>query len=553
MIVWRRDDDGQHGGRDPRTIVLRSNRAFTLAVRPGFAVRAAASATSAIAMWGSASVGLDSLVDRGLAVLDGARPGDEPKALADYAAAIDGHFCMAAITDDGVVLVTDHLGSIPVYRSIDSTGVIAGTALTDLVEHRAATIDPASAVQFVRDGVITAPFTLFTGVTRQDPATVQAVSRQQTLRYWYPPTPDRLDLDQAAAELDEALRGVFARLADRTDRVTVLFSGGDDSRVIAGYARAAGLRIRAVTLADSMNREVRHARWAARLLGLDLDVRMRPEGHDVLGLRERMQVVGAGYDIAHTHAFGLVDDEDAEAPLLDGWYAALLKSDDVPQVRRSVRRIPMGLAKVDRRPRRASHDEGAEGIDQELRRRWALKRDRLAGLDEAAVDEWMACLPASDSISYPFFAYNRARFGGISPLALPSIVRIASSVAADLRINRRLFKQAFARTLGPSAWVPRTDGEIMALPPRLDVAVSAVNQVAYRLAYRLTRDASQGPWTIERRRASAVDRLMESIGADEFEAVISLSPELRAHVARRWRARYRAIQLAEVLRDHPLG
>ena len=175
------------------------------------------------------------------------------------------------------------------------------------------------------------------------------------------------------------MRDVFAGLAERTDRVTVLFSGGDDSRVIAGYARAAGLRVRAITLADSLNREVRHARRAARLMGLDLDVRMRPDGHDGLGLGERLEVVGAGYDIAHTHAYGLLDDVDVEAPLLDGWYAALLKSDDAPQVRPSIRRIPVGLAKVDRRPRHACRDDDAGWIDQELTRRWALKRASLRG------------------------------------------------------------------------------------------------------------------------------------------------------------------------------
>lgn len=495
---------------------------------------------------------LDAAVRRGLADLDRPRPDEEADALAAFAADVEGHFCFAATKGDHVWLVTDLLGSIPIYRAVDKPGVIAGTALSDLVGDRGAEVDPASAVQFVRDGVITAPFTLFTGVTRQGPATVEDVRGQRTFRYWSPPQPDRVDLVQAGEELDEALRGIFSRLADRIDRVTVLFSGGDDSRVVAAYAREAALRVAAVTLSDRQNREVRHARWAARLLGFDLDVRLRPADHDGMGLKERMKVVGAGYDVAHTHAYGLLDGLDVEAPLLDGWYAALLKSDDVPQGQPSLRRVPVGLARVDRR-RRSHASPDAGWADQELSRRWAIKRDGLRGLDETGVNEWMASLPASDSTSYPFFAYNRATFGGCSPLALPTIVRIASKVVPDLRINRRLFKQAFTRGVGLAAWVPRTDGEILALPARVDVAVSAINQVAYRLAYRVTGDASQGPWTIESRRAAAVNRLVQTIGSDELQAVLSLSPEVRDHVERRWRARYRAAQVAEILREHALG
>ena len=187
ILVCHHDDDDPQGGVGPRPVVVRSNRTFTLGVRPGFAVRAAASPAFAIAMRGFAVEGLDSVVRRGLAVLDRARPGDEQRALAAYAASIDGHFCMAAMTADRVLLATDLLGSIPVYRATGTTGVVAGTALIDVVGHRAAEVDPASAVQFIRDGVITAPFTLFRGITRQAPASVDDAARQQIVQYWHPP------------------------------------------------------------------------------------------------------------------------------------------------------------------------------------------------------------------------------------------------------------------------------------------------------------------------------------------------------------------------------
>jgi hypothetical protein len=310
---------------------------------------------------------------------------------------------------------------------------------------------------------------------------------------------------------------------------------------VAAYARQAGIAVRGVTFLDAPNREHRHARLAARATGIRLVARRRTADHDALGLAARVRALGAGVDALHAHAHGLVDPAGDPVPVLDGWFATVLKAEDAPFERPHVRTIPVGLSRLERTPPAVRDPDVVGAIEERRQQKLAL----LDHLPPASRHEWGALWPCSDSSSYGWFAYGQVSFPALSPFLLRPLVGLAARVDPAGRLDRRLLKAAFAERLGWAAWVPRTDGEILALPPRLDVAIAAGNKVLYKVGERARR-RNNGPWQSNAVRAVAAERAVAGCDPGAVAAVEEMVREVGVR-ATGWPSRHRIAQVASIV------
>lgn len=501
-------------------------RGSQLFVRPGFGAAVAERPFGAIVVCGSSVERLEHVADRAGRELLTSDGGFTPHQLTAHFRDVVGHLAVAASSGSEVWTLTDHLGTIPVFRDLRGR---AGTSLWPFLGgHRA--LDTTSVREFVSSGRITAPHTVLDGVQRQAPATAVSTTGEAVGPYWRPPEPD-LDGDEVAVRLRGALMDVLSTIAASTNECSLLYSGGEDARIVGALARRNGIDVHGLIFLDRANRELRKARLAASLSGIELGVRRRGANHDALGLQERVASGDPGFDLLHGHAHGLIHQDDVR-PVLDGWFAALYKADDVPQHRRSWRGIPLGSA-------RATILAGAARFSADERR-----IQKSAMLDHLPADsraEWLEYYPASDAPTYGFFAFNQRTFSSLSPLALHPLVELGSRVRIGQRLNRNLYKQAFGRSIGPAAWIPRTDGEVLALGSRLDLCVAAANKTVYKLTDRIGRRSS-GPWQTNEVRRAAAARAMETCDPTTLAELIEV-----VGTPHGWDAEHRLAQLAIAL------
>jgi hypothetical protein len=504
-----------------------------LAVRPGWGLSHVTGPNGVVVLCGFTVQSRDDVVRNAAEVLL-ARGEPLDREVNAFFKGVVGHFAAAVASRSSVRLVTDHLATISVYVETGPDPKFGGTNLSDL--SRLVTVEPdiASVEEFLATGRIVAPHTVYQSIRRMWPATVTELQPQvEAEPYWRPPVPARRDASTAAREYRDLLEQTMAELGRRSPTVSIMFSGGEDSRAVGAVARQAGLDVRGAIFLDQHNREFRHARMSARMLGIPLSVRHRSPDHDAAELDHQVDINGPGIDLLHAHARGLIDADSDPMPVLDGWFAALLKADYAPTTGPQWRGFAVGLTHLrsddlERGRHRLDPDSPAEA---EVASRWAAKARRLDHLPDLSRQEWMAQYPASDQTTYPFFAFNQRRFPNLSPFLLLPLVDLVSGVDLELRLNRRFFKQAFGRSIGAAAFVPRTEGEVLGLSPRLDLVATAFNQAQYRVhkavSQRRGRQAPQGPWQSRALRSRAARSALAASDPNSLAMLRDLSATAR--------------------------
>ncbi len=168
-------------------------------------------------------------------------------------------------------LVTDLLGSRPLYYHSSGDWLLFSTSVQSLVDHPAvpAAFDPSGLVEYLAHKRVRGTRTLYEGVAQLPPASITTVEfgSERSLehdRYWYPtPQPTSLSadrfvdrfLDRFAAAVDDRVR------SGRTHGL--LLSGGSDSRLLAATVdpdRAYGFTTGSDTSGDESSVAARVAR-----------------------------------------------------------------------------------------------------------------------------------------------------------------------------------------------------------------------------------------------------------------------------------------------------
>lgn len=164
--------------------------------------------------------------------------------LSEVAAQLNG--CFTAIFHDGdkTRIVTDRFGTRPVYIGPGKNGryMIADDPWR-VIPHLSSEpkMDPLALIDLLHTGYVTGCRTLIAGFRTAAPAAITTLEgpKLRTQRYWaYGYSPDRMEEQDASAELADILSGVAKRTAlllqAKDARPVLTLSGGLDSRLLAG-------------------------------------------------------------------------------------------------------------------------------------------------------------------------------------------------------------------------------------------------------------------------------------------------------------------------------
>ncbi|MFU8867480.1 asparagine synthase-related protein [Natronococcus sp.] len=186
---------------------------------------------------------------------------------------LNGEFVAVVLEREGgkLRLVTDLLGSRPLYYHSSGDRLLFSTSVQSLVDHPAtpAAFDPPGLVEYLAHKRVRGSLTLFEDVAQLPPASIATVEfgsedRLEHDRYWYPtPRPTSLSADRF---VDRFLDRFTAAVDDRVRSGRshgLLLSGGSDSRLLAATVdpdRAYGFAAGSATPADESTVAARVAR-----------------------------------------------------------------------------------------------------------------------------------------------------------------------------------------------------------------------------------------------------------------------------------------------------
>jgi len=374
---------------------------------------------------------------------------------------------------DEVLILTDHSGSIPVYYGTRggriAVGLKPGEVADELGESR---IDPVSAADFIINATVCYPYTLFEDVFVAPPGTVSQLTPAgiHSNQYYRPEEgPDQGTAQEWGRRLREGVRGALCAGLVGCRKVKVLYSGGEDARSVVSLLPRE-LDCELVTLADTENREVRLAHRAARVQGRRFTCRKRPVGFYRQSLKARTALIGAAFDIRHTHVFGATAEGLQNADAILGGYTAdtLFKSAWMGNIKKSRRRLgpervlsdrvsePVGVTRA------ASLSWIAPGIARDVDQRRRTHHRRLAEFRPLTAGNWHTLWPmGTQRITYAhYLACNAIGPRVLEPFLDGQVYRIAAAMPDRFRADRKAFRAAFSQTLGHVGWLPTSSGRL---------------------------------------------------------------------------------------------
>lgn len=479
---------------------------------------------------------------------------------------LDGPFAVVII-DKGngtVHCITDLMLFIPVFAYqfayenkqdlvVGSHIDVTGKVLVRLQEQRSPnsphqTMDEAAVADFCLHGAVCYPFTVYSELFQLPPAYELSFSQNRAYSdseqpvsddevgfesrgkpYWTPrQSREFRNLEEAALFVRNGIENYVSTVVRAVTqpamqpvtppatqpvrdhgehpRVAQFISAGEDSRVIAGLLRAhLEGPVQAQVYTDSNNKELKIAKRAADMYGLDFHPVIRDPNHYFNILPDATRLTGSQFQYHHSHPFRVQPDQALQdfRAVFGGFSAdALLKGQYVfknklverlrflPELESSAAvsqiNVQGGLFRSD--------------LVAEVQRRRNLHLARVNRIRNSDHLEWYSIWPATMRKALPNVIANRRLFRSYEPFVSNTAVIAAANIPTKWRLNRRVFRTAFHPALKRSKFLRHADGRLPYYPWWANVPGYVVE--SYRKAWVRRFDKhrpAEGPWCNWRR------------------------------------------------------
>lgn len=352
-----------------------------------------------------------------------------------------GHGNTIVIGNRKIAVVTSAMGAAPLYYRTSSHGKLEISSISHEFEGGPSSADGISLAEFLLYGRITSPYSPYLGVERLWPGSIYIFNMAQNCVerahhwYWHPGLPvDPLPMTKTSREF------VHSRLSQCVlksvqDDSSVLFSGGLDSRIIAGICAHEGIRPEYFMLARTPSLDLHRARLSAWLMGHSIqEIGLKTEGY-LSDMHAKIRAVGVGLNLKDAHYWALRGNLSSGS-VVDGWTADSLWKSYFSGVREKAFR--------------------GDIFDQIAVRRMQ-KRRILSGLPDDTVQELEQIWPISDHRDFGFRAFlSSIHARTSSPFLYGASASLAVRVPRHLR-TPNLLASLFRSELGRGRFVPVSD------------------------------------------------------------------------------------------------
>ena len=233
---------------------------------------------------------------------------------AQQAGRLNDEFLIIAETPSEVIIANDRFAALPLFYFVEDTKLVTSFSYLAmwrrLSENNKLEPDPLSFFKFLYFQRLFS-FTTFDQHTKTlEPASIlrfkKASMSMKVERYWSPNFAKRTDgMQSIAADLADAVKVSVARKTFDKSNVSLLLSGGMDSRVVLGGFAATTTSPHCITIGNTRNNEVQVAESLANIVGSKHSFVERSPNHYENVFAEATSTGGGMYSFQHGHFFDL--------------------------------------------------------------------------------------------------------------------------------------------------------------------------------------------------------------------------------------------------------
>lgn len=386
---------------------------------------------------------------------------------------LTGMFALAFVGPEGFRVITDLLGSQPLYQATGTkpNTVCVGTnadIVADVTGHRTG-IDLVSVGEFLVFDQISFPFTTYQQIREIEPASINewrlhdSGIKSSCQIYWLPSEPNTWPgHTEVSADLESALESAAEEVSRGSVRLAVTLSGGRDSRTVLALLRERGIDA-ALTFCTRENRETRIAGEVASAAGVKhLLVRRDPHFYGKL-LERTMALIGSEVrGVAHGFAIvdaGLADDFDV---VVGGYLSdTLLKDHFMPLAqldrlrKKSIRERLLAWMHPTQPPKHsatrwaASPDLLCPEIRDQVHARRRNRLAQIAKIRPDSAEEWQGFWPISRQHDVGSAWANSRLLGSDELFYFRSVIEVAIRLSPSARFAGNVAHETFNRLCGP--------------------------------------------------------------------------------------------------------
>jgi hypothetical protein len=388
---------------------------------------------------------------------------------------LSGMYLIVECDQQGVSLLSDHLGFLPSYvaRSDDDRVLGIGSHVESLAfgSGLQEDLDPVSVAEIFVYNHVTYPFTTRNAIRELPPCSITRISPDKhecTSQILWEPTEPQQHHSSAEmyARLKDALHEAGVDISYDAESIGVLLSGGMDSRVILSSIPE-DTQCTALTYCTRENNETRTAAAVADVAGVEHLLVQRSDsyypglvarGLDLLGMELR----------GNCHGLCIADGglHDRFDVIVGGQLSdTLLKDHFMPFEQRAAvrpKRIKQRMSKLlkgESHPASAGigHTTGRAGIEIQLvseiaeavRARRATRLDQVRNVRPKSASEWVRFWPCSRQDDSAHTLGNLRLFQADTLFAHQAIVEAACDLTPEQRVDGRLADSVFIELMGP--------------------------------------------------------------------------------------------------------
>jgi len=416
-------------------------------------------------------------------------------------------------SEETVQIVTDPGGTIPAYGTTTAFAIGASKELIvgshadaiALTMGRPASIDVVSIADFLAYQTVTVPYTFYSNI-QQLPAGSRAnffKNRSADIKsYWAPNEIDHTgySICDSARDLREIFKRNVQRAASEGSGVTVLMSGGEDSRVVLSTIPEA-IDKNSVTVADTNNHEARVAKRVSHALGSKWRLIERPANLYLENARASIKLSESHNLFYHAHFNGLEEKIGKNEALLGGLMAdALCKASHVKKI------FSYGVV-TDTKPNEWRHLGTAKLLDlppqlnEMVEKRRDIRNAELKELRPESWAEWHSLYPGTMNTNSVNYFVTRRLFHCYEPFSDSEILYWSAKTPIHWKLNRNVFQRAMKPILKKTRLMRHAKGTFPSLDWRVNGPLSFIlshSSRAKKKVHRLLKveDANDGPWPI---------------------------------------------------------
>ena len=404
-----------------------------------------------------------------------------------------------------VICVTDIMSFIPIYEhyNYDDYTISSHVDMLSIVESKSSHFDEVSLADFILNGTVTYPYTMFKDIYQIQPASRHIYSHSKKKvkveSYWRPyETNEYSNIKKTASFLRESLNTYISLITSQTTNIAQFLSGGEDSRTISGLLKNIERERDAYIYLDNMNREGKIGRKIAKRYNANFKLTTREEMHYLNVMEKCIDLVGSGAEYHHAHTYGFHEKLKKYDAVFGGLFSdALLKGARIKKTKLTQKFIflPNRKEKVNLINNNLNSSSFSKDIMDNLKARRIRHLKFIKEYRKESAEEWFELWPSSMNRNIPNLHANRRLFKSYEPFLSNEIVKVSAGTPQRWKLNRKLFHKTSKPYLTSSKWILHGDGWYPYFSFRLNSFISfftwAYRQTGKRLG--LIR-GNQGSW-----------------------------------------------------------